>query len=81
MAGKTKTLGSFTHGILKPFEVSSSFDPTETNVYQLDNNNNPQYFLLKKEFILRVLGSFFNIIKSYFCGNGFFTISNIVTDL
>ncbi len=31
------------------FEVSSSFDPTETNVYQLDNNNNPQYFLLKKK--------------------------------
>ena len=31
------------------FEMSSSFDPTETNVYQLDNNNNPQYFLLKKK--------------------------------
>ena len=31
------------------FAVSSSFDPTETNVYQLDNNNNPQYFLLKKK--------------------------------
>jgi len=31
------------------FEVSSSFDPTETNVYQLDNNNNPQYYLLKKK--------------------------------
>ena len=31
------------------FEVSSSFDPTEINVYQLDNNNNPQYYLLKKK--------------------------------
>jgi hypothetical protein len=31
------------------FAVSSSFDPTEVNVYQLDNNNNPQYFLLKKK--------------------------------
>ena len=31
------------------FEVSSSFNPTETNVYQLDNNNNPQYYLLKKK--------------------------------
>ncbi len=31
------------------FDVSSSFDPTEVNVYQLDNNNNPQYFLLKKK--------------------------------
>jgi hypothetical protein len=31
------------------FERSSSFDETETNVYQLDNNNNPQYFLLKKK--------------------------------
>tara|TARA_R110002167_G_scaffold21427_1_gene77841 strand:- start:33 stop:1925 length:1893 start_codon:yes stop_codon:yes gene_type:complete len=31
------------------FDVSSSFDPTEINVYQLDNNNNPQYFLLKKK--------------------------------
>ena len=31
------------------FAVSSSFDPTELNVYQLDNNNNPQYFLLKKK--------------------------------
>ena len=31
------------------FAVSSSFDPTEVNIYQLDNNNNPQYFLLKKK--------------------------------
>ena len=31
------------------FATSSSFDPTEVNVYQLDNNNNPQYFLLKKK--------------------------------
>ena len=31
------------------FEVSSSFEPTEINVYQLDNNNNPQYYLLKKK--------------------------------
>ena len=31
------------------FERSSSFDETETNVYQLDNNNNPQYYLLKKK--------------------------------
>jgi len=31
------------------FDVSSSFNPTEVNVYQLDNNNNPQYFLLKKQ--------------------------------
>jgi len=31
------------------FAVSSSFDPTEVNVYQLDNSNNPQYFLLKKK--------------------------------
>ena len=31
------------------FAASSSFDPTEVNVYQLDNNNNPQYFLLKKK--------------------------------
>jgi len=31
------------------FAVSSSFNPTETNVYQLDNNKNPQYYLLKKK--------------------------------
>ncbi|MDB4571662.1 hypothetical protein N9Z72_00120 [Akkermansiaceae bacterium] len=31
------------------FEVSSSFEPTEINVYQLDNNNNPQYYLIKKK--------------------------------
>ena len=31
------------------FDMSSSFDPTEINVYQLDNNNNPQYYLLKKQ--------------------------------
>lgn len=31
------------------FERSSSFDETETNVYQLDNNDNPQYYLLKKK--------------------------------
>ena len=30
------------------FAVSSSVDPTEISVYQLDNNNNPQYYLLKK---------------------------------
>jgi hypothetical protein len=31
------------------FERSSSFDETETNVYQLDTNDNPQYYLLKKK--------------------------------
>ncbi len=30
------------------FAMSSSIDPTEVSVYQLDNNNNPQYYLLKK---------------------------------
>jgi len=37
MAGKTKTLGSFTHGILKPFEVSSSLDNVFiTNYHNID---------------------------------------------
>jgi hypothetical protein len=31
------------------FSYSSSFDETTTSVYQLDSNNNPQYFLLKKK--------------------------------
>ena len=31
------------------FSMSSSIDPTEISVYQLDNNNNPQYYLLKKK--------------------------------
>jgi hypothetical protein len=31
------------------FDYSSSFDPTEINIYQLDSNNNPQYYLLKKK--------------------------------
>ena len=30
------------------FNHSSSFSPTEVNVYQLDTANNPQYYLLKK---------------------------------
>ena len=30
------------------FNYSSSFDPTETSVYQLDENDFPQYYLLKK---------------------------------
>ena len=30
------------------FDLSSSFDPTEINVYQVDSANNPQYYLLKK---------------------------------
>lgn len=30
------------------FAMSSSIDPTEVSVYQLDNNNNPTYYLLKK---------------------------------
>tara|TARA_R110000787_G_scaffold103139_4_gene209484 strand:+ start:178 stop:2073 length:1896 start_codon:yes stop_codon:yes gene_type:complete len=31
------------------FDTSSSFDPTEINVYQVDTSNNPQYYLLKKK--------------------------------
>ena len=31
------------------FAMSSSIDPTEVSVYQLDNNNNPQYYILKKQ--------------------------------
>ena len=31
------------------FDFSSSFDPLETNVYQLDDLNNPQYYILKKK--------------------------------
>ena len=31
------------------FKVSSSFNPTEISVYQYDNSNNPEYYLLKKE--------------------------------
>ena len=31
------------------FATSSSIDPTEVSVYQLDSNNNPQYYLLKKK--------------------------------
>ena len=30
------------------FSFSSSFDPTITSVYQYDNSNNPEYYLLKK---------------------------------
>ena len=30
------------------FSHSSSFDPTEINIYQYDNSNNPEYYLLKK---------------------------------
>ena len=30
------------------FDFSSSFDPTEINIYQYDNSNNPEYYLLKK---------------------------------
>ncbi len=30
------------------FGFSSSFDPTEINIYQYDNSNNPEYYLLKK---------------------------------
>ncbi len=30
------------------FSFSSSSDPTEISVYQIDESNNPQYFLLKK---------------------------------
>jgi hypothetical protein len=30
------------------FKVSSSFDPTEISIYQYDNSDNPQYYLLKK---------------------------------
>lgn len=31
------------------FAISSSLDPTETFVYTIDNNNQPEYFLLKKQ--------------------------------
>lgn len=31
------------------FAVSSSFDPTEITVYSLDNSNQPEYFLFKKQ--------------------------------
>ena len=30
------------------FGFSSSFDPTEINIYQYDSSNNPEYYLLKK---------------------------------
>jgi len=30
------------------FNFSSSFSPTEVNIYQLDTANNPQYYLLRK---------------------------------
>ena len=30
------------------FSFSSSFDPTEVSIYQYDESNNPEYFLLKK---------------------------------
>ncbi len=30
------------------FSVSSSFNPTETSIYQYDSSNNPEYYLLKK---------------------------------
>tara|TARA_A100001201_G_scaffold73_1_gene251 strand:+ start:5951 stop:7840 length:1890 start_codon:yes stop_codon:yes gene_type:complete len=30
------------------FDVSSSIDPTNINVYQYDSSNNPEYYLLKK---------------------------------
>ena len=30
------------------FDFSSSFDPTNVNVYQYNSSNNPEYFLLKK---------------------------------
>ncbi len=30
------------------FSYSSSYDPTDVSVYQLDQNNRPQYYLLKK---------------------------------
>ena len=37
MAGKTKTLGSFTHGVYKAFEVSSSLDNVFiTNYHNID---------------------------------------------
>ncbi len=31
------------------FSFSSSADPTEVSIYQIDNSNNPQYYLLKKK--------------------------------
>lgn len=31
------------------FKYSSSYDPTSVTIYQVDNNNNPTYFLLKKQ--------------------------------
>ena len=30
------------------FSFSSSFNPTEVNIYQYDNSDNPEYFLLRK---------------------------------
>ena len=34
------------------FSLSSSQDPTEISVYQISNDNQPQYFLLKKQEML-----------------------------
>jgi hypothetical protein len=31
------------------FSFSSSADPTDVSIYQIDSNNNPQYYLLKKK--------------------------------
>lgn len=36
---------------LVDFKYSSSYDPTIVTIYQVDNNNNPTYFLLKKQTI------------------------------
>ena len=38
----------FTTQNMVDFNFSSSFNPTEVNVYSIDGNNNPEYYLLKK---------------------------------
>ncbi len=39
---------SFVTEQLIDFNISSSSDPTDTSVYQIDGDGNPQYYLLKK---------------------------------
>ena len=43
-----KGAGEFTIQDTVRFDFSSSFDPTEINVYQYDSSDNPEYYLLKK---------------------------------
>ena len=47
-AFKSETGISFNLQRKVDFNYSSSFDPTEVSVYQYDENNLPQYYLLKK---------------------------------